>query len=211
MSNPAPLVAKRGRPRDPKRLQKIIDAASQQFLACGYDRVSMDAVAMAAGVSKMTLYNNFAGKEALFEACVAYRTNSMFTDFNDTLLDPKQPREALTRIAQQFVSLMRADDVINIHRVMHGLATTHPDICARFFNAGPEHVNQFVRAYLRQAVSAGSLHIDDISVAADQFLALCLGRLHLKATLGLGKPSAETDAQRQARHVALFIAGYAAR
>lgn len=205
----ATVVAKRGRPRDPKRLQKIIDAASQQFLEYGYDRVSMDAVASAAGVSKMTLYNNFASKDALFEACVAYRTTGIFAGFNDDMLDPKRPAEALYLIAKQFVALMRADDVIRIHRVIYGLANTHPDICARFYGAGPEHVNAFVQAYLRAAVDVGSLRIERIGLAADQFLALSLGRAHLKATLGLGKPSAEADELLLRENVAMFIARYA--
>jgi len=208
MSKDQPAIAKRGRPRDPKRLQKIFEAASQQFLEHGYDRVSMDAVASAAGVSKMTLYNNFASKDALFEACVAYRTTGIFAGFSDDMLDPKHPTEALTLIAQQFISLMRADDVIRIHRVMFGLATTHPDICARFYSAGPEHVNLYVQDYLKAAVAAGSLAISHISQAADQFLALNLGRSHLKATMGLGKPSAEADALLVHENVAMFIARY---
>ncbi|MEO6697878.1 MAG: TetR/AcrR family transcriptional regulator [Paraperlucidibaca sp.] len=211
MNKPPPIVAKRGRPRDPKRLQKIIEAASQQFLECGYDRASMDAVAVAAGVSKMTLYNNFASKDALFESCVAYRTTSIFADFNDDTLDPKQPNEALYLIAKQFVALMRADDVIRIHRLLYGLATTHPDICARFFNAGPEHVNQFVQRYLRAAHAEKSLCIDTISLAADQFLALQLGRPHLRATLGLGKPDAETEERLLRANVAFFTAAYGAK
>lgn len=209
MSKPQPTVARRGRPRDPKRLQKIIEAASQQFLECGYDRASMDAVALAAGVSKMTLYNNFASKDALFESCVAYRTNSIFADFSDDTLDPKRPDEALYLIAKQFVSLMRADDVIRIHRLLYSLATTHPDICTRFFNAGPERVNEFVQRYLRAAHTENSLHIDDISAAADQFLALQLGRSHLRATLGLGKPEAEAEEHSLRANVAFFTAAYA--
>lgn len=208
MSKDQLAIAKRGRPRDPKRLQKIFEAASQQFLEHGYDRVSMDAVASAAGVSKMTLYNNFASKDALFEACVAYRTTGIFAGFSDDMLDPKRPAEALTLIAQQFVSLMRADDVIRIHRVMFGLATTHPDICARFYSAGPEHVNQFVQCYLQKAVAVGSLVISQLSQAADQFLALNLGRSHFKATMGLGKPSIEADELFIRENVAMFIARY---
>lgn len=208
MSTP-PLVAKRGRPRDPKRLQKIIEAASEQILEFGYDRVSMEAVAQAAGVSKMTLYNNFANKDALFEACVAYRTHSMFSDFNDQRLDPARPAEALLRISEQFVALMRADDVINIHRVMFGLANSHNDMCARFYNAGPKHVHGLVRDFLAAAVQANSVVIDDLDGAADQFLALNLGRPHLQATLGLGKPSLEADTRMREANVALFMARYA--
>lgn len=202
------MNTKRGRPRDPERMKRVIEAASEQFLEQGYDRASMEAVALAAGVSKMTLYNYFPSKDALFEACVACRTDGIFADVSDDRLDPAHPEEALRLIAQQFLALMRADDVLRIHRILFGLASTHPDVCARFFKAGPERITARVRGYLDAAVSAGSLRIDNTALAADQFLALQLGRPHTRATLGLGTPPGEEDARLIRENVILFLARY---
>lgn len=202
---------KRGRPRDPERMKRVIENASQQFLEQGYDRASMEAVALASGVSKMTLYNYFPNKDALFEACVACRTDGIFEGFSNDRLDPARPAEALSLIAHQFLALMRADDVLRIHRILYGLASTHPEVCARFFKAGPERINALVRSYLTAAVAAGSLHIDDIQMAADQFLALQLGRPHIHATLGLGIPAATQDAELVRENIILFLARYATK
>ena len=46
----------RGRPRDPKRDAAIFDAALSLVCELGYDRMSLDAVAARAGVSKPTIY-----------------------------------------------------------------------------------------------------------------------------------------------------------
>ena len=202
--------SKRGRPRDPERMRRVIEAASQQFLDQGYDRASMEAVAQASGVSKMTLYNYFPGKDALFEACVACRTDSTFEDFLSHRLDPARPAESLARIARQFLALMRDGDALRIHRILHSLASTHPEVCARFYKAGPLRVTTLVQDYLAAAAGAGSLRIADIAMAADQFLALLLGRPHTHAILGLGIPTADEDEHLIRENIALFLARYGA-
>lgn len=199
---------KRGRPRDPERMKRVIEAASQQFLEQGYERASMEAVALASGVSKMTLYNYFPSKDALLEACVASRTDDLFEGFAGGKLDPARPVESLALIARQFIMLMRAEDVLQLHRTLYGIASTHPDVCARYFKAGPERVNAMVQAYMSSAMAAGQLDIDDIVLAADQFIALLLGCPHIHATLGLGLPSAAEDERLIQSNVELFLARY---
>ncbi len=46
---------RRGRPRDPKRWRRIIEAARSHFNAHGFERASVDAIAVDAEVSKMTI------------------------------------------------------------------------------------------------------------------------------------------------------------
>lgn len=199
---------KRGRPRDPERMKRVIESASQQFLEQGFDRASMESVALNSGVSKMTLYNYFPSKSILLEACVGCRTDAMFEAFHENQLDPTQPEQGLTLIGQQFLALMRAEDVIRLHRMLYGLATLHPEVCAGYFKAGPERVNALVREFLTASVATGHLHIDDIAMACDQFLSLFLGRPHLRATLGLGMPDASHDKHLVKENVLLFLARY---
>src|SRR6478736_912985 len=46
--------------------EAIVDAAARLFLERGFGSVSMDELAMAAGVARRTLYNQFASKEEIF-------------------------------------------------------------------------------------------------------------------------------------------------
>jgi TetR/AcrR family transcriptional repressor of mexJK operon len=59
-----------GRPKDLIKRQAILESAKRLFLEQGYDGSSMDAIAKAAGVSKLTVYNHFHDKENLFVAAV---------------------------------------------------------------------------------------------------------------------------------------------
>jgi AcrR family transcriptional regulator len=54
-----------------QRRAQIIDAAIPEFAARGYDGVSMEALARAAGVDKVILYRQFGGIGPLFEAAYA--------------------------------------------------------------------------------------------------------------------------------------------
>ena len=56
----------RGRPRDPKRREAILRAAIELVSEVGYDRMSVEALANRAGVSKPTIYRRWpAGKKEI--------------------------------------------------------------------------------------------------------------------------------------------------
>jgi AcrR family transcriptional regulator len=60
----APLASP-GRPRDPRRDEAIRDAALELLADVGYERMTIDAIAAAAGVSKPTIYRRWRGKQEL--------------------------------------------------------------------------------------------------------------------------------------------------
>jgi AcrR family transcriptional regulator len=51
----------RGRPRDPKRREAILRAAIELTAEVGYDRMTVEAIASRAGVSKPTIYRRWPG------------------------------------------------------------------------------------------------------------------------------------------------------
>jgi AcrR family transcriptional regulator len=60
-----------GRPRDPELDLRILDATLQLLADDGYDGLTIEAVAAAAGVGKASVYRRFAGKEELVIEAVA--------------------------------------------------------------------------------------------------------------------------------------------
>src|SRR5690349_24777653 len=107
---PKPL---RGRPRDPARFQRILEAASRNFNAHGLERASIDAIAAEAGVSKLTIYSHFASKEGLFEAAIRDRTDRVMGGLAGVeALDPAQPQKALLAVGEQFLTLAREGNAL---------------------------------------------------------------------------------------------------
>ena len=64
MSVPVEVVPHRGRPRDPRRREAILAAAIALVAEVGYDRMTVDALAARAGVSKPTIYRRWPGGKA---------------------------------------------------------------------------------------------------------------------------------------------------
>jgi len=65
MPDPAPRT-RLGRPKDPRRRQRILDEACGAFAANGYAGTSLADVAKALGLSKAALLHHFETKEALY-------------------------------------------------------------------------------------------------------------------------------------------------
>jgi AcrR family transcriptional regulator len=74
VENDAPAtVPHRGRPRDPARDARILDAAVRLIAEVGYDRTTVDAIAERAAVSKPTIYRRWAGKREIVAEAIRCR------------------------------------------------------------------------------------------------------------------------------------------
>lgn len=202
------LKTKQGRPRDPERMRRVIEVAEQLFLEQGFERTSVEAVAKASGVSKMTIYSYFPTKKALFEATIGRRIDAAFDFQSDVELPPDDPRKALALLGHHFLALIRAEDVIRKQRVLFAEAGVQSYACSAFFSQGPLNIVARVRDFLDSAVAVGSLAPHDTGAGADQFLSLFLGSAHIQAMLGLGKPRPEEDERLLARNVEMFMKAY---
>jgi len=201
-------ISKRGRPRDPERMRRVLEAATEQFIEHGFARASVEAIAKQSGVSKVTIYSYFPTKEALFEATVDGYTDVVFDSLPPGTLDPNNPETTLTMIGTSFLRLTRSDDVVGTFRMMFAAATEHPEACKAFYRQGPVKLLQQVADYLRTANESGSLSVSSPDEAADQFLSLFHGAAHIRAMLGLGKPTAIEDADLVRANVALFMRAF---
>ncbi len=206
--SPAPSP-RRGRPRDPERFRRIIEAARNHFYAHGLERASLDAIATEAGVSKMTIYSNFGSKEGLFEAVVQERTDRvMGGSAGVEALDPLQPRKALLAVGEQFLALTREEHTLGKFRSLYGAASVHPEACRAFYRQGAERLNGELAAYLRRASDAGTLKVQNPRLAADLFLAMFLGDGHVRGLLMLEMPDASENTALLCEAVRVFMAGY---
>src|SRR4051794_10514600 len=207
---PAPKP-QRGRPRDPERGRRILEAAQRHFNAHGLERASVDAIAADAGVSKMTVYNNFASKEGLFQAVVRDRTATVVADVPGAgALDPDQPEKALLAIGARFLALARGDDALGALRTVYGVAGAQSEVCRAFYEDGPERVNGELATYLRRAHSAGTLKVRNPLQAADLFLSMFLGSGHIRGLLKLKMPDSRENRALLREAVRVFMAAYGA-
>ncbi len=166
----------------------ILAAAERAFLACGFGAVTMDAIAREARVSKATVYAHYTGKEQLFGAVVARLSERRFGGFSVEALDPGDIAASLTTIAVRFLDLVLSAEAIALNRIIIGEVTRFPVLGEVFWAAGPERSRVQIEAFLRRAGEAGTLALPDARLAAEQFIALARGEIHLRSLLRLEDP-----------------------
>jgi AcrR family transcriptional regulator len=208
-SAPPPLPPRRGRPRDPERARRILEAARNHFYEHGLERASVDAIAAEAGVSKMTIYSNFGSKEGLFGAVIQESAERVAGgDAGVDALDPTQPRKALMTIGEQFLAVMRDEHTLGKMRSLYGVASSQPEACEAFYRQGPERVTADLAAYLRRVNDAGALKVKNPTLAADLFLAMFLGTGHFRGLLMLEAPDDRENKALLREAVRLFMAAH---
>ena|SRR6185437_2158265 len=146
--------------------QRMIQAALQLFSERGFESATMDAIAQEAGVSKPTLYNHWADKEALMlEVMLHVNGLSQEPEDVDTGDLARDLATVLTRRPPQEFEEARG-------RMMPGLiaySATHPEFGSAWRNQVMEPPRKSLRRILRRGIKRGHL-----SAGLNLDLSLCL-------------------------------------
>lgn len=199
-------------PDDSAKKSQILDGARRVFLAAGYEGASMSAIAREAGVSKGTLYVYFENKEALFSAFIESECRLRAAGVFD-VLDTNEPAErVLSEFGRLFLTFKLSGGPHAIERLIIAESAKFPELGRAFYNAGPKIGGARLTAYLRRRIEAGELDIDDPTLAADQFMNLCLADLMLKRRMSV----IETATPQRVAYIAdgaarVFLKAYRAR
>ena len=203
-----------GRPKDLGKRAAVLDAARRLFIEQGYERVSMDQISSAAGVSKLTVYSHFGDKATLFAQAIRAQCETFIPDelfIADTGADLRQRLEA---IGHAFFQLITSPEALATQRAMQDLANADPRLSQLFWCAGPERVMTALGGLLQVHIDRGDLDIPPaaLSRASSQLFSLLKGELHARMTCGVALPcdQAEVDAHIVAT-VDFFLRAYAPR
>ena len=187
----------RGRPRDPAKLEAIIDAAYDLFLDRGIAATPMDLVAERAGVSKMTVYANFRDKPTLLAAVFDHRRKTVRLPDLPVGSNLNLSLERLAEFGELIVSELTRPEVVRETRVMAECAADQSRLANVFYTAGRGELLKRVAAFLKELTERGVLAIDDPELAADQLIGAWIGMTELRQSLGVaGPPSSNAIAKR---------------
>lgn len=199
-------VVKQGR-----KFDQVLEGARKVFMRDGFEGASVDDIVREAGVSKATLYSYFPDKRLLFIEVAKIECQAQSDDAVAQIASTDDVRHALTTAAKRMTRFFMSDVGLQVHRIIVGESQRFPEIGREFYESGPARVHAILRQFLQRAVDAGSLKIDDIDLAADQFPELCKAGLHLKLVLGLREPPTDAEIDRVIEGaVDLFMCKYSA-
>jgi len=196
----APQVRRgRGRPRDLKKREAILVAASALFFERGVVATTMDSVAERATVSKMTVYAHFADKPALLAAVFERTTKRFHLPELASGEDLKSSVEHLNDFGERLVAFLTRRETIKVAKMMAESADQYPDLAAAFYAAGPATMLAKVAGFLRSLHEHGLLQIDNPELAAEQLIASWLGFYQLQQSLGIADPPCKEAISKRVR------------
>jgi AcrR family transcriptional regulator len=143
------------------RVQSVLDAALDVFLARGFDAAKLDDVAKQAGVAKGTLYLYFSSKEALFEELIRSVLASPFQAAGEAMMKQDLSAEAMLRgliawAKTEILGTRRKD----IARLIISEAGRFPDLAAFYHREVISRGIATVRAIVERGVARGEFTSD---------------------------------------------------
>lgn len=140
----------------PERTREVYDTVLALVVEHGYERLTMDAVAHAASISKATLYRQWGGKPTL--VIDAIESNHPYVELDE--FDTGSLRGDLHEWIRVSVQTSGENDTGLIHAIMHACTTNqelHNVVRNRIINRGRSDFNAlFTRAAERGEIDADS-------------------------------------------------------
>lgn len=186
----------------------VIAAGATVFLEQGFGAAAMDEVARRAQVSKATIYSYFSGKQALFEAIIGERCASMIPATFAAELADLPPADALRVIGERFLGALLSRDALPLYRVVLAESPRFPELGEGFYRNGPARIAGALAEYLAGQQARGVLDFADARLAAEQFLGMVLGHMHVRMLLAVSQaPSQDAIARAVGQAVRIFVDG----
>ncbi len=146
--------------------ERIIEFAMQQFVDNGCKRITMDQLASSMHISKRTLYENFACKEDLIDACL--KTISLKVEANVKII-----REATDdpMLMIFYMSKNHTHFCIKYERLIEDTRDYYPAIYKKYFSMKAEQVVEQIQKGLELAASRGCIRSDaNLKIAANSMV-----------------------------------------
>jgi TetR/AcrR family transcriptional repressor of mexJK operon len=203
----------------------ITAAAREAFLRDGYE-AGMDAIADRARVSKVTIYNHFGSKEALFTAVVGEALDAALSstlteaqtrldaakdlreqDLREKDLREQDLREALTWMARAWVRGVTEPAVLALRNLVTSESRRFPELIGAWHARGPGRFFTLLSGLLGRLIAAGELSIADVDLAVVQLFALTLYPHLVYSSEGAAVPP-ELSEQLIVKGVDMFLSYY---
>jgi TetR/AcrR family transcriptional repressor of mexJK operon len=185
-----------------RKQEAIKGAAKTLFLRHGYADTTMEMVAAEAGVSIMTLYRHFRGKDVLFQAVIQHLCARQAKKNAGEIIWEGSPAEVLHTLGRLRLTFYLSSEEIALYRVIIGALEHFPDVGRMYYELSFEGSLERLSAYFQMLDQQGSLEIPQPRLAAQAFLALLEGQIVERARLKTEPPPASEEIER---HVATCV------
>jgi len=199
-----------------RKHKAMVDAARSLFLKQGYDRTSMEEIAVKAGVSKQTVYKHFADKKRLFEEIVLATTSQVdrvVALVAGPLVETLNVKRDLTLLGRQFLAALMDPRLLRLRRLVIANADQMPELGRSWYAQGFERVLNTLSTSFASLSKRRVLLLDDPLMVAHHFVGLLLWiPVNQAMFTGNDEPYTKAELDRYAdAAVSAFLAAYGAK
>jgi TetR/AcrR family transcriptional regulator, mexJK operon transcriptional repressor len=199
----------RHRPVDLAKREAILVAARDEFFAAGFAAASIESIAEAAGVSKVTIYNRFGSKETLFSEMVGRECQMMGVGLLAFENNAGDLRQQLIDFGEKAVGFLTMPHIMRFEKHIAVESEQRPEIGELFLNAGPRRMQQKLTELLESAVANGAITQCDCALAAGHLYGMILGFDVFMARFSMDQPDDRDLRANVEIAVDRFLAAYA--
>lgn len=181
----------------------ILGAARRVFLELGFGSATMDAIAIAAGVSKQTVYNHFGSKEELFASMVRTGCQELLEVLR-VGAGSEDPEQVLRCMGRQFLEMALQPEKLALRRVLLAEIAQFPELGQIYYRSGPAFLRELLAEYLAKQDHEGFLVVENPPLLADQFVGMLASCL-MKAELGIKPEMTPDERERYIDHAVNLV------
>lgn len=191
-----------------RKRDAILEAGIAAFGELGFDNASMDAISQRAAVSKRTVYNHFASKDALFEAIVKRLKENAHDAVPLAYSDDSPLSEQLEQFCLRVIAFHCRPDSRTLGRVLISRFIRAPELGREMFGKVKIFEGSLCD-WIVAAQKAGRLKKFDVRMGARQLLAL-LESFCIWPQLLVGEPNPTPKRRKEitTSAIQMFLSSY---
>lgn len=172
----------------------------------------MDVITARAGVSKATVYTRFPSKQELFAAVIARECQACSQRMALAETSPASDlTQALHHVADTLLDIITLPRNVALFRLVIAESSRFPELGQVFYDSGPAVTLRNLTAFLERQRDRGQLHFADATDAAQHFISLLRGDIHIRALVGVGDLSKAAHRRVADQAVNTFLRLYSVR
>jgi TetR/AcrR family transcriptional repressor of mexJK operon len=153
--------------------EQLLDKALEVFLEQGYDRTSVEAITIAAGMAKRTVYQRYGDKKTLFKHALKRAIDDWILPLEDLAQHEAPDLETtLQNLGKTLVSNIMSPAGIRLMRITNSESGRMPEIGAYTYEYGTERTIRYLADLFRRYLDPGGVRDHDWREAAIAFLYL---------------------------------------
>lgn len=187
-----------------ERREVLLSAAARLFHKRGFGGCSVDHIARESGVSKSTIYRQFANKEAIFEEVQLRVAEKQARLINAFIFDEQQPAQSLKAFARYVYQIDSQPEFLESFRLLLSIAGRMPEMADRIRSQGATEVLSRLTSFFQKLIDSGKVEHPDSRQAAVTFYVLARG--NFRPLLG-ASPDVEREMSIMLVDIGLFLKG----